>query len=110
MRLVNNPKKPTFGSVMIVARMPGELLNRISFGHFLQPARSHNAGRNVEIARCAAQIIGAFNDLSLNPELFARGKYAFITSGTPLQKEDKSCTEDTYQGFHAQRCGPVRRR
>ena len=38
------------------------------------------------------------NDLSLNPELFARVKYVYEHPGR-LKKEDKKLLEDTYQGF-----------
>ena len=96
--IVNNPKKPTFGTTIVALERQGELLNRIS-GIFFNLLEADTSDEMQEIAlRVQPKLTEFSNDLSLNPELFARVKYVYEHPGR-LKKEDKKLLEDTYQGF-----------
>ena len=96
--IVNNPKKPTFGNTIVALERQGELLNRIS-GVFFNLLEADTSDEMQEIAqRVQPKLTELSNDLSLNPELFARVKYVYEHPGR-LKKEDKKLLEDTYQGF-----------
>ena len=96
--IVNNPKKPTFGNTIVALERQGELLNRIS-GIFFNLLEADTSDEMQEIAlRVQPKLTEFSNDLSLNPELFARVKYVYEHPGR-LKKEDKKLLEDTYQGF-----------
>nr|WP_249413310.1 M3 family metallopeptidase [Alistipes montrealensis] len=96
--IVNNPQKPTFGNTIVALERQGELLNRIS-GIFFNLLEADTSDEMQEIAlRVQPKLTEFSNDLSLNPELFARVKYVYEHPGR-LKKEDKKLLEDTYQGF-----------
>ncbi len=96
--IVNNPKKPTFGNTIVALERQGELLNRIS-GIFFNLLEADTSDEMQEIAqRVQPKLTELSNDVSLNPELFARVKYVYEHPGR-LKKEDKKLLEDTYQGF-----------
>lgn len=96
--IVNNPKKPTFGNTIVALERHGELLDRIS-GIFFNLLEADTSDEMQEIAqRVQPKLTELSNDVSLNPELFARVKYVYEHPGR-LKKEDKKLLEDTYQGF-----------
>ena len=96
--IVKNPKKPTFGNTIVALERQGELLNRIS-GLFFNLLEADSSDEMQEIAqRVQPKLTELSNDISLDPELFARVKYVYEHPGR-LKKEDKKLLEDTYKGF-----------
>ena len=96
--IVKNPKKPTFGNTIVALERQGELLNRIS-GLFFNLIEADSSDEMQEIAqRVQPKLTELSNDISLDPELFARVKYVYEHPGR-LKKEDKKLLEDTYKGF-----------
>ena len=96
--IVKNPRKPTFGNTIVALERQGELLNRIS-GLFFNLLEADSSDEMQEIAqRVQPKLTELSNDISLNPELFARVKYVYEHPGR-LKKEDKKLLEDTYKGF-----------
>ena len=99
--IVNNPKKPTFGNTIVALERQGELLNRIA-GIFFNLLEADTSDQMQEIAlRVQPKLTELSNDISLNPELFARVKYVYEHPGR-LRKEDRKLLEDTYKGFARQ--------
>ncbi|MBP3482921.1 MAG: M3 family metallopeptidase [Alistipes sp.] len=97
--IVNNPAKPTFANTILALEHQGELLGRIEgiFFNLLE------ADASDEMQQIALEVQPALtelsNDVSLNPELFARVKAVYEGSKFGLSKEDKKLLEDTYKGF-----------
>ena len=97
--IVNNPKKPTFGNTIVALERQGELLNRIA-GLFFNLLEADTSDEMQQIAqRVQPKLTELSNDISLNPELFARVKAGLRASGTVFRKEDRKLLEDTYQSF-----------
>ena len=97
--IVNNPKKPTFGNTIVALERQGALLDRIS-GVFYNLLEAATSDQMQEIAlRVQPKLTELSNDVSLNPELFARVKAVYEKPGRGLSKEDKKLLEDTYQSF-----------
>ena len=96
--IVRNPKKPTFGNTIVALERQGALLNRIA-GIFFNLLEADTSDEMQEIAqRVQPKLTELSNDISLDPELFARVKYVYEHPGR-LKKEDKKLLEDTYKGF-----------
>ena len=96
--IVKNPKKPTFGNTIVALERQGELLNRIA-GLFFNLLEADTSDEMQEIAqRVQPKLTELSNDISLNPELFARVKQVYEHPGR-LRKEDRKLLEDTYQSF-----------
>lgn len=96
--IVKNPKKPTFGNTIVALERQGELLNGIS-GLFFNLLEADSSDEMQEIAqRVQPKLTELSNDISLDPELFARVKYVYEHPGR-LKKEDKKLLENTYKGF-----------
>lgn len=97
--IVNNPAKPTFRNTIEALERQGELLGRVSglFFNLLE------ADATDEMQQLALEIQPALselsNDISLNPELFARVKYVYEHPGRGLSQEQKRLLENTYKGF-----------
>ena len=97
--IVNNPKKPTFGNTIVALERQGALLDRIS-GVFYNLLEAATSDQMQEIAlRVQPKLTELSNDVSLNPELFARVKAVYEKPGRGLSKEDRKLLEDTYQSF-----------
>lgn len=97
--IVKNPAKPTFGNTIVALERQGELLNRIS-GIFFNLLEADSSDEMQEIAiRVQPKLTELGNDVSLNPELFARVKKVYDGCHWFLSKEDKQLLEDTYKGF-----------
>ena len=95
--IVNNPKKPTFGNTIVALERQGALLDRIS-GVFYNLLEAATSDQMQEIAlRVQPKLTELSNDVSLNPELFARVKAVYEKPGRGLSKEDRKLLEDTYQ-------------
>lgn len=96
--IVKNPAKPTFGNTIVALERHGELLDRIS-GLFFNLLEADTSDEMQEIAlRVQPRLTELGNDVSLDPELFARVRYVYEHPGR-LKDEDKKLLEDTYKGF-----------
>lgn len=97
--IVKNPARPTFNNTIVALERSGELLARIEgiFYNLLE------ADSNDEMQRIALDVQPKLtelaNDISLNPELFARVKAVYEHPGWFLSQEDKMLLENTYKGF-----------
>lgn len=96
--IVKNPAKPTFGNTIVALERHGALLERIE-GLFFNLLEADTSDEMQEIAlRVQPRLTELANDVSLDPELFARVKYVYEHRGR-LKAEDKKLLEDTYKGF-----------
>ena len=94
----DSPKNPTFGNTIVALERQGELLNRIA-GLFFNLLEADTSDEMQQIAqRVQPKLTELSNDISLNPELFARVKQVYEHPGR-LRKEDRKLLEDTYQSF-----------
>lgn len=99
--IVANPSKPTFGNTIVALERHGALLDRIS-GIFFNLLEADTSDEMQQIAlRVQPKLTELSNDISLNPELFARVKAVYGKPGRGLSKEDKKLLEDTYKASHA---------
>ncbi len=97
--IVNNPAKPTFENTIVAMERQGELLSRIS-GIFFNLLEADTSDEMQAIAmRVQPKLTELSNDVSLNPELFARVKAVYEHPGWFLSQEDKMLLEKSYKGF-----------
>ena len=97
--IVSNPKKPTFMNTIVALERQGELLGRIS-GIFFNLLGANTSDEMQQIAmRVQPKLTELSNDISLNPELFARVKAVYEHPGRGLSTEDKRLVEKTYRSF-----------
>ncbi len=97
--IVHNPAKPTFGNTIVALERQGELLGRIE-GIFFNLLEADATDEMQEIAqRVQPKLTQLANDISLNPELFARVKAVYEHPGWGLSTEDKKLLENTYKSF-----------
>ena len=97
--IVNNPAEPTFGNTVAALERSGALLARIE-GIFYNLLSADTSDEMQEIAlRVQPKLTELSNDISLNPELFARVKTVYEHPGCCLKKDDKKLLEDTYKSF-----------
>lgn len=97
--IVNNPAKPTFANTIVALERQGALLDRIS-GIFYNLLEADSSDEMQQIALDIQPALTELsNDISLNPELFARVKAVYNGSKRGLTDEDKKLLEDTYKGF-----------
>jgi len=98
--IVDNPLEPTFENTIIAFEKSGVLLNRVSNVFFVlngSMATEEMQQINNEITPLLAQ---HGNEISLNPELFAKVKYVYKDKDIlPLDKESKKLLEETYKSF-----------
>ncbi len=96
--IVKNPSRPTFGNTIVALERQGALLGRISGVFFnLLECETSDEMQNIAL-RIQPKLTELENDVSLNPELFARVKAVYDHPGR-LKKEDKKLLEDTYKSF-----------
>ena len=97
--IVNNPAKPTFKNTILAMERQGELLGRIS-GIFYNLREADTSDEMDAIAmRIQPKMTELSNDISLNPELFARVKAVYEGSRRGLSDVDIKLLEETYKGF-----------
>lgn len=97
--IVSNPAKPTFGNTIVALERQGELLSRVG-GVFFNLLEANTSDQMQQVALdVQPKLTGLGNDISLNPELFARVKAVYENPGWGLSQEDKKLLEDTYKGF-----------
>ena len=97
--IVKNPAKPTFANTILALEKQGALLNRIG-GVFFNLNEADTSDEMQKIAiDIQPQLTALSNDISLNPELFARVKYVYEHPGFCLSKEDKKLLENSYKDF-----------
>ncbi|MFR9525908.1 MAG: M3 family metallopeptidase [Rikenellaceae bacterium] len=97
--IISNEAKPTFGNTIVALERQGELLGRVS-GVFYPLMSANTSDEMQAIAmRIQPKLTELSNDISLNPELFARVKAVYENPGRGLSAEDKMLLENTYKGF-----------
>ncbi len=97
--IINNPAKPTFGNTIVALERQGALLGRVS-GVFYNLMGTESTPEMQEIAqRIQPKLSELSNDISLNPDLFARVKAVYEGCHWGLSKAEKKLLEDTYQSF-----------
>ncbi len=97
--IISNPAKPTFENTIVTLERQGALLNKVS-GVFY-PLLHANTSPEMEQISLAVQpkLTELSNDVSLNPELFARVQAVYENQPRNLSIEDKTLLEDCYKGF-----------
>lgn len=98
--IINNPEAPTFENTIVAMEQSGELLGRVSGVFFVL----NNCVTSEEMQQIALNVTPKLtalsNDVSLNPELFARVKAVYDQRETlNLDTEDHQLLEETYKGF-----------
>ncbi len=97
--IVNNPAKPTFGNTILALERSGELLDRVT-GVFYNLMGTESTPALQAIAQnIQPKLSELSNDISLNPELFARVQRVYEHPEWCLSQAEKKLLEDTYQGF-----------
>ncbi|EKC58611.1 peptidyl-dipeptidase Dcp, partial [human gut metagenome] len=97
--IVRNPRKPTFMNTIVALERQGALLNRIA-GVFFNLMSADTSDEMQQIAeRVQPKLTALSNDISLNPELFARVKAVYEHPGRKLSTEDRRLLEKTYRSF-----------
>lgn len=97
--IVKNPAKPTFGNTIVALERQGEVLGRVT-GVFYNLMGTESTPEMQAIAqRIQPKLSELSNDISLNPDLFARVKAVYEGCQWGLSKAEKKLLEDTYQSF-----------
>ena len=98
--IINNPEAPTFENTIVAMAESGELLGRVT-GVFYVLNNCVTSPEMQQIAlNISPKLTALSNDVSLNPELFARVKAVYDQrESLDLDQEDKMLLEDTYKGF-----------
>ncbi len=98
--IIDNKETPTFANTIEEMAFSGMQLDRIS-NIFFNLNSAETSEELQKIAQIVAPKLSAFgNDISLNPELFARVKHVFETTNfESLTTEQKTLLEKTYKGF-----------
>ena len=98
--IINNPEAPTFENTIVAMEQSGELLGRVSGVFFVL----NNCVTSEEMQQIALNVTPKLtalsNDVSLNPELFARVKAVYDQRETlNLDTEDRQLLEESYKSF-----------
>ena len=98
--IINNPEAPTFENTIVAMEQAGELLGRVSGVFFVL----NNCVTSPEMQQIALNVTPKLtalsNDVSLNPELFARVKAVYEQrESLDLDVEDRQLLEETYKSF-----------
>ena len=98
--IINNPEAPTFENTIVAMEQAGELLGRVS-GVFFVLNGSCTSDEMQQIAlNVTPKLTELSNDVSLNPELFARVKAVYDQrADLNLDQEDMQLLEETYKNF-----------
>ena len=98
--IINNPEIPTFANTIEPYELSGEMLNRVStvFGNQLS---ANTSPKLQDLANKLMPMLSEHeNDISLNPQLFARIKAVYDNrANEQLNKEQLKLLEDIYIGF-----------
>ena len=98
--IVNNPEAPTFENTIVAMEQAGELLGRVSGLFFVLNNCCTNAEMQQIALNVTPKLTALSNDVSLNPELFARVKAVYEErESLNLDVEDRQLLEETYKGF-----------
>ena len=98
--IINNPEAPTFENTIVAMEQSGELLGRVTGVFFVL----NNCSTSEEMQQIALNVTPKLtelsNDVSLNPELFARVKAVYDQrESLNLDQEDSMLLENTYNSF-----------
>ena len=98
--IINNPEAPTFENTIVAMAESGELLGRVTGVFYVL----NNCATSPEMQQIALNITPKLtalqNDVSLNPELFARVKAVYDQrESLDLDQQDMMLLEETFKGF-----------
>ena len=98
--IINNPEAPTFENTIVAMAESGELLGRVTGVFYVL----NNCVTSPEMQQIALNITPKLtalqNDVSLNPELFARVKAVYDQrESLDLDQQDMMLLEETFKGF-----------
>ena len=98
--IINNPEAPTFENTIVAMEQAGALLDRVTGVFFvLNNCITSDAMQQVAL-NVTPKLTKFSNDVSLNPELFARVKAVYEQrESLDLDVEDRQLLEETYKGF-----------
>ena len=98
--IINNPEAPTFENTIVAMEQAGELLGRVSGLFFVLNNCCTDAEMQQIALNVTPKLTALSNDVSLNPELFARVKAVYDErESLNLDVEDRQLLEETYKGF-----------
>ncbi len=97
--ILENPAKPSFMNTIVALERQGALLNRVA--EVFYPLLSANTSPEMEELSLAIQpkLTELGNDISLNPELFARVKAVYDNPPMFMSDEDRMLLDECYKGF-----------
>ena len=99
-KIANNPEPATFENTMVAMEKSGQTLNRVSAIFFNLSSADSNDKRQEIRSELAPKLSAHYNELALNPKLFARVKSLHEQLGElGLDAESKRLVEETYTQF-----------
>ncbi|MBQ5594893.1 MAG: M3 family metallopeptidase [Alistipes sp.] len=98
--IINNPEAPTFENTIVAMEQSGELLGRVTGVFFVLNNCSTSEQMQQIALNVTPKLTELSNDVSLNPELFARVKAVYDQrESLNLDQEDSMLLENTYNSF-----------
>ena len=98
--IINNPEAPTFENTIVAMEQSGELLGRVSGVFFVLNNCVTSEDMQQIALNVTPKLTALSNDVSLNPELFARVKAVYDQRETlNLDTEDRQLLEESYKSF-----------
>lgn len=96
--IVNDPAAPTFENTIVAMERSGRLLSRVASVFYNVAGAAGNTDTRTLQSKMAPLMAQHGDNISLNPELFARVKAVYDARDT-LEGEELRLVEDTYKGF-----------
>ena len=98
--IINNPEAPTFENTIVAMEQSGALLSRVSNLFFVLNNCCTSDQMQTIAQNVTPKLTELGNDISLNPELFARVKVVYEQrESLDLDVEDRMLLEETYKSF-----------
>ena len=98
--IINNPEAPTFENTIVAMEQSGELLGRVTGVFFVLNNCSTSEQMQQIALNVTPKLTELSNDVSLNPELFARVKAVYDQrESLNLDQEDSMLLDNTYNSF-----------
>ncbi|MDX1442712.1 MAG: M3 family metallopeptidase [Gammaproteobacteria bacterium] len=99
-KIATNPEDPTFENTMVAMEKAGRTLSRVSAIFFNLSSADSNDKRQEIRSELAPKLSAHYNELVLNPQLFARVKSLHEQLGElGLDAESRRLVEETYTQF-----------
>ena len=98
--IVNNAEEPTFENTIVALDRTGSLLDKVLYAFSGQSSVNTTDEIQALEQECYPMLSAHFDDINLNPALFARVKKVYDKRATlALDKEQARLLEETYKGF-----------